>query len=107
MNPEALSRLHLDKSTSSSNTILSLLGRFHENLLERFLDPLFFLLHYSLQVLRRREATADQPIGHSSQRIALSPFGQIFLDFRTGLTKMGTVGAAAKSDAIEKNRLAV
>src|SRR5262245_12593895 len=29
------------------------------------------------------------------------------LDFRTGLTKMGTVGAAAKSDAIEKNRLAV
>ena len=35
-----------------------------------------------------------------------SPFRQIFVDFRTGLAEMGTVGAASKSDAIEKSRLA-
>src|SRR4029434_9873544 len=106
MNPEALSRLHLDKSTSPSNPILSSLGRFGENLVERFLYPLCFLLLHSLEVSRRRETTANQPLSHSLSRIQPSPFGQIFLDFRTGLTEMGTVGAAAKSDAIEKNRLA-
>src|SRR4029434_8052331 len=106
MNPEALSRLHLDKSTSPSNPLLSSLGRFRENLVERFLYPLCFLLLHSREVSRRRQTTANQPISYSLYRICLSPFGKIFLDFRTGLAEMGTVGAAAKGDAIEKNRLA-
>src|SRR5262245_22215863 len=49
----------------------------------------------------------DQPGSHSFQRITLLPFGEIFLDSRTGLTEMGTVGAAAKCHAIKENWLSV